>query len=432
MSYSRLAVPVLLLLAACTDDVTRTGAPSQLATAGVPSSNESATNGASSAAGFPVVTVSPTASATSRGPRTSSIAEAVRMVAPGGKIIVESGTYQAQDVEINKPLSMEGRNSPKPVIEGGTAFANLQIRGVTDGAVTIRGLTFRKSTFANIYVTNQNTKLVIENSDFFPGSQGAAGPPIGTYTGILAQRASGLILIQGNTFTGGDVGVGVTQGSTGVTVDANSFIRQDNAAVHFGDDGSEATVSRNTISGCGPNWCIGGFGGSKLWVDYNTIRVDYARPVINALQLMGGTYYVTGNVITGTGGTRDPNDRMTWPMNSNAIAVQGTATIVGNRISGASNGLGLGWVTATGTDNVISDVGSPFNIHEATVNLHRNDFTGYTNPVQFINAPGASSVACNWWGSASGPQNRPSWLDAAIYTPWATQPIANTSVACNR
>lgn len=126
----------------------------------------------------------------------------------------------------------------------------------------------------------------------------------------------------------------------------------------------------------------------------------------------------------GRTGARNPHDPSSWPVTSNAIAVEGTATISGNRISGVSNGLGLGWATATGTDNVISDVGSPLNIHEATVNLHRNDFTAYGQPIQFINSPGSSSLACNWWGSAVGPAGGPESF-RAIIEPWATEPIAN-------
>jgi hypothetical protein len=360
---------------------------------------------------------------------------AVARVRAGGTILVFPGTYRPAGVVIDKPVTIRAVGPEMPVIEGVEGFGSFTIRNVATGLVRVDGLRFRNAApnaFAGIFVTGQIDRVEIENSEFYPATQPPPpGFPVGYASGVAPHRVrAAAVVIRNNKFLGGDIGVH-THDAYGTMVLDNTFDGQANAAIHDGEGGGGTHIEGNTISGCGRSWCIGTFNAASVALVRNTINIDFARPVTNAMALHGGSFRIEGNVITGTGGLRDPNDPLSWPIQSNAIATQGSAVIVGNRISGAFNGLGLGAVVATGSDNVISSVGSVLNIFRATVTLHRNDFTAYARAFQFIAEAGASSLGCNWWGTAAGPQNVDPWVDSGLYTPWSREPIANrTSVSC--
>lgn len=375
--------------------------------------------------GLPVVVVRANAPAQSQGALTNNLLDAVARVRPGGTIRVHSGTYQVKDVLISKPLTIEGVGSTLPVIEAAeqaNAFSSFTVHNVPDGLVRIRQLRFRSETYTSIFLGADLDHVIIEDSEFHPGSA------ISYSSGVMGfgTRATS-VLVRNSAFTGGDTGV-LTGDAIGVRLLNNTFTNQRVAAIHDGDGGG-VHAEANTIRSCG-SVCIGVFGGGSVTLLRNTIEVDYSRPVTNAIQVHGGTYRIEENTITGSGGSRQPHDAGTWPIQSNAIAVDGSATVSGNRVSGAHNGLGLGNATIAGADNIITSVGSVLNIFRSTVTLHRSDFTDYARALQFVHEPGTSSLACNWWGSPDGPQNVDPSIDPALYTPWATQPIANTDASC--
>ena len=55
-----------------------------------------------------------------------------------------------------------------------------------------------------------------------------------------------------------------------------------------------------------------------------------------------------------------------------------------------------------------------------------NDFTNQLNDIFFETGGPAPILTCNWWGDAAGPQNVDPSLPTAIFSPWATAPIAGT------
>lgn len=358
--------------------------------------------------------------------------EAIAATPAGGTVLVCSGTHTVSNVLIGKPLTIEGIGPTKPILDAGGVSFSLGIFGAVGGPVRMRGLRFENGTWAEVMVQGPTDTVVIEDSDFYPGTQ-SPGSPLGVYAGVKTQQAAP-VLIQNNTFTGGDIGVSVHQKSTGITILNNSFTNQGNA-IHAGDQ-SSLRIEHNSFSNC--DMCIGSFDanapGSTMEILGNSIRVDFSRPTGNGIQLAVGTYRIDDNVISGSGGSRDPNNNLTWPIRYAGIAVEGRASLSGNRISGAWTGVSFGeWGTeASGSDNTISDVGAVMKVYKAiSVTLHRNDFTGYANAIQYINTPGTVSLTCNWWGSASGPGTLPGNVTPSTYAPWATQPIAGTDVSCD-
>ena len=386
---------------------------------------------------FPVVIVRSdhTPPADAGAPIVDNFQDAVARVESGGTIMVFPGTYLSAGVAIEKPLTIRGAGSEMPVVEGVDGFTSFTIRDVASGLVRIDGLRFRNTghdSFSGIFITGQIDRVEIENSEFYPGTQPVPDPStdLGYYGGVAPHRVRATaIVIRNNKFIGGNIGVH-TNDAVGTMILDNTFTNQDNAAIHDGNGGA-MHAEGNTVNGCGPRWCIGVFGGGSVILLRNTINVDFSRPVATAIQVHGGTYRIEGNVITGTGGSRDVANAETWPIRSHAIAVNASASVSGNHVSGAHNGLAFSSATVSGADNVVTSVGSVLHIFLSTVSLHRSDFTDYARAIQFVFEYGSSSIACNWWGNATGPQNVDPWIDPALYTPWATEPIASRpSVTC--
>lgn len=88
-----------------------------------------------------------------------SVKQAVEMAEPGSHIRVEEGTYVEYEIEITKPLTLEGAN--RPVIDGDYA-GNIFI--VRADSVTIRGFTIKNT--KRSYVTDY-AAILIENSEDF-------------------------------------------------------------------------------------------------------------------------------------------------------------------------------------------------------------------------------------------------------------------------
>lgn len=378
----------------------------------------------------PIMAVRVCSTAIDGGPMTAAtFSQAYNLVGAGGTISICSGTYSMSEVRIAKSLTIEGIGPTKPVIDFGGLCCGFRIDGAVGGPVRIRGLQLQHGKYQEILVQGATDSVVVEGSDFYPGTD--VGSSWGLYNGVAVGSATA-VLVQGNTFNGGDVGVIVGQGSR-ATILNNSFTNQGNA-IHAGDQ-SSLRIEHNVFSGCSPNMCIGTFDanapGSTLDIRSNSFQVDFSRPTGNVIQLSEGTYRIDNNVIAGTGGLRAPNDYLTWPIRYAGIAVQGSASLSGNRVSGAWTGLSFGQAgtIASGSDNTISNVGSVMFVYMSTsVTLHRNDFTNYGNAIQYIYQAGTVSLTCNWWGNAAGPQNVGQW--ATLYTPWATVPIANSQVTC--
>jgi Right handed beta helix region len=366
-------------------------------------------------------------------PTVSKLTVAMSLVASGGTVKICDGTYTVFNVNLNpKSMTIEGEGPGLPILDAagnGNVFTMNSSTPIST-AIILRKLRLQNAAFSDIGVQGNYGSVLADQIEFHP----AHGTPPGTGTlaysdgvGVFSATGAG-VTVQNSTFDGGDIGVHVNNAANIVIVN-NSFTNHLNAAIHAGNGGS-LTASNNTITNCGPFWCIGIFNGPGQVGTFkfynNSITTDYAHPVINGIQADGGNYVMDGNVISGIGGTRDPHDASTWPITYSGIDVgMASAELVRNVIVGAYNGLGLEGASGTATDNTIHDVASLINLYNANMAVHRNDFYNFTNAFDHVPAlsPG-SSATCNWWGSTSGPQGIDGSVSPALYTPWATQPIA--------
>ena len=371
-------------------------------------------------------------------PTVAILDAAMQYVADGGTVNICDGTYALANVNLNvKSMTIQGEGPGVPILDAGGANNVFTMGSPTpiNVAVTLRRLRLQNAAFNDVTVGQNYGSLLMDRIEFHP-MHGVLNPSTGlAYTdgvGVFSATGAG-VTVQNSTFDGGDIGVHVNNAANVVVVN-NTFSNHLNAAIHAGNGGG-VMAANNTISKCGPKWCIGMFGnGSGTFkILNNTISVDFSMGTENAIQLHRATYEVSGNVITGTGGTQAASTRSTWPLN-NAIVVsdQSPATVSKNRISGAFTGLGFNNGTfGSGTDNVIDAVGTGINFGGAgAMSISRSDITNYGRSLA-ANGGATALARCNWWGTTSGPANPQFGLNSSTYTPWAFSAIAGSAVACD-
>ena len=370
-------------------------------------------------------------------PTVSSLPSAMALVADGGTVNMCDGTYTVANVTLNsKSMTIQGEGPGLPTLDAegqGNVFVMSSPTPIST-AVTLRKLRLQHAAYNDVNVSRYYGSLLVDQVEFHPMHGVVTAPNTLAYSaGMGVSDATGAgVTVQNSKFDGGDIGV-ATGNTTNLVLTGNTFTNHLNAAIHAGH-GGEVTASRNTITNCGPKWCIGIFNAATqtgtFKFDNNIITTDYAHPVINGIQADGATYVMDGNVITGMGGTRVSGDASTWPIQNSGIAVGfgAVAQLVRNVIAGSYNGVGLHTVSGTAINNTIHDIGSVMNLYNAAFSVTRNDFYNYGRPFQSVGGTLGSAATCNWWGSAAGPTGVPATIN---YIPWSTTPIAGQqSVVC--
>ena len=188
--------------------------------------------------------------------------------------------------------------------------------------------------------------------------------------------------------------------------------------------GASGRIENNTATQCGRVGCINVTGGPGAIVVGNTVSSAPGLGTQRGIRVRSDNAIVTGNIISGGFAVGDPNDTTNYGYTAAGIHIGGgvNQTIDGNTISGAVRGLEGSAALQSARDNVITGVFTAFSGTFGTNPLLNNDVSNYVTP--FTLTFGAGGLTCNWWGNAAGPQNIPVGANAAIYTPWATAPIA--------
>lgn len=364
-------------------------------------------------------------------PVVAELADALPLVASGGKILVLPGTHTAERVLINKPITIQGIGLP--TLDAGGADYNLAVDFATDGAapsgaVVIRGLRFVNALSSNLWVSTSYDTVLVEECEFRPDETGDAEPFEGRfYSAGIAVFATGRgVTVRNSRFLEGAIGV---IGERDIRVESSYFTGQSNAAVHGGD----IDVVGNTVDGCGGHeWCLflASFG-DPIHLEVHDNRIETRRQVHNPIVVIGGggTATITGNVVRGTdpaGHPLDPHDPEVLQGSGIDLSSLASVDVSGNTITNLYQGVMFGnaVTTATGSDNVIDNVVSGLmSFAGPNFVFRRNDITNYERAANVLNRH--ADLTCNWWGSADGPVNlgTPS---RTVYTPWATAPIAGT------
>jgi hypothetical protein len=366
--------------------------------------------------------------------------DAIEATQSGGTIVVCDGTH-AVGVTMNRPLTVTAEHPNAATLtplhpeqsfiiwvrEGGPgtyAFRDLNFVFQGNGGPLAFG-TARLNPPVGRY-----DQVIIENNRFTLTSQ----PGLGIGVGISSSSIpTAKVIVRGNTFTGGSIGVRVDEAGT-VEITNNEFKDQvpaqflHNANIEL-SNGGPYTVRNNVVRGCGGRCILSMF--SAAQISDNTVESSVTSPTQVGIEVVGGPATVSRNVIRGLGAVGDRNNVDSYGFKWAGILVQiarEAVTLNGNSIANARSGIWLHASRAAGSDNTVTLVRWGIETTDAgpsgpqlDVALHRNDLTDYVDAL-FVNSPPANGFAsCNYWGSPAGPPSgNPIW-----FTPFSPVPIAN-------
>jgi hypothetical protein len=248
--------------------------------------------------------------------------------------------------------------------------------------------------------------------------------------------AGARVTVRNNTFSfPGAVGfVAVFGAGTGAVIDiiGNQVTGPMEWAAFQFQTGSSGRIENNSLRECGGRQGCINVGRGQAAVEApgaivvgNTVSSATARGTPWGIDVAGGTQgEITGNVVSGGFSGGDPADTASYGYSTVGIRIRGGTDhlVNGNTISGAAVGLEVRVPLQSARDNVMTNVRTAFSGMLGIGPLTNNDITNYVWP--FSLTFGAGGLTCNWWGDTAGPQNIPVGANAAIYTPWATAPIA--------
>lgn len=385
---------------------------------------------------IPVVTVSLTADCTLPDV-VAAAAEAVSLVEPGGVVQFESGGalpfVVSEDVTVAKPVTFQSADGGSPIIEvrpapGAVPGRGFHVNGVASGTVRFSGLTFitTSDAYSAVYAgpppvaAATYDQVVVDGSTFMIA--GATGVFGGTST-----VAGARVTVRNNTFSfPGAVGyLAVFGAGTGAVIDVigNQVTGPTSWGAFQFQTGASGRIENNTATLCGLVGCIAAIGGPGAVVVGNAVSSVPGLGTQRGIRVRSDNAVVTGNTVSGGFVGGDPSDTTSYGYTAGISILSGAnQTVNGNTISGAVRGLEGSAVLQSARDNVITGVFTAFSGTFGTNPLLNNDVSNYVTP--FTLTFGAGGLTCNWWGNAAGPQNIPVGANAAIYTPWATAPIA--------
>lgn len=232
--------------------------------------------------------------------------------------------------------------------------------------------------------------------------------------------------------------------------DVNGFLHQ---IVLFGSDAS-GTVSGNDFDGCGHGQCVLAISRAEAVVADNTFTIYPSHGTRFAIAVSDGTggsqpdfasraatILATGNIIQAAPGSTvaDRHDDWAYALKYGAMLAEngGTLRAYGNRMENAATGIivnewnqggvaGSDGGTLEGSDNEIALVRLGLGVWGSSrAYFGSNDIVDYVHALDEGGRDEPSDLTCNWWGSVVGPSVAP-WTDSALYTPWATSPVAGT------
>lgn len=355
-----------------------------------------------------------------------TVAEAISVVQAGGIVQFESGggSFTVTDQPVNKPVRFQSADAGTPTIV--TTNSGFQVNGVASGTVSFVGLAFQSSGNGGVFPSGTYDQVVVDSSTFVvSGTAGVQVAPSSVGGAKVTVRNSTF------SFSGGLMAVFASNNPVVVDIINNQVIGPSSWGAFQLQSGATGRIESNTATDCGVVGCINVRSNAVgVVVTGNTVS---ASPGIGAtlgidVGLSGSTgATVTNNTVSGgfTGG--NPADPANYGYAGGALRLTGTAdgseTVSGNTLSGAAYGIqgAVGGTLLSAQDNIISTVLTGFSNTVAAPFIN-NDVTTYVNPFE-LGVP-AGTLICNWWGDPNGPANVPGGADPAVFTPWATGPIA--------
>jgi nitrous oxidase accessory protein NosD len=378
-----------------------------------------------------------------------TITAAVAAAAPNDTIEVEQGRY-AEDVVINKPLSLVGAHRKNTIIDASGKANGVDIDGLHNPGlshVVVTGFTIENANFEGILATNAS-QLTIYGNDVVNNNralQFPACPGIPSFeTSEDFDCGEGIHLsgvdhsrVADNLSKGNSGGI-LLSDDTGATHDN---VVTGNAVLDNPFDCGITLASHPPAAGLG---ATAPFGVSHNTISFNDVERNGPQgegagvgifDSVPGAKAFGNV--VIGNRIVGNGipgvalHAHAPNQNL----NDNAIvanyiakngADQDDTATPGPTGINVSNGGGFTVITGTiVTDNVIKDEQIAVAYKTGAVaDAHLNDFLHDQIGVANLGSPSVNATL-NWWGCSRGP-GAPGCAGvsgAVMFTPWLTQPV---------
>lgn len=348
-------------------------------------------------------------------------------------LVVENSNF---DLETPNPAVPSG---PTAAIEGG---------GGAVGTVTVRGNRIRGGWLSVFGYSGR--KYVVRDNAF-----------IGQTFGSVQFQSGGIGHVENNTFTGCGLFSCVRAFQSAVDVVDNTIEESRTNVNGFNHNlvlfsaGSTGTVADNEFNGCGFGQCVTVINRAVVDITRNTFTIPHAHNTRFVIAGSDGTVgaqpnfaaraptlTITDNVIRGVGGNpTNTTSAQNFAIRHAGILVENAAIghVYRNTIENAWVGINGGQSsTVAGSDggniegsdnktNLTSTGVVLFRGSQAV--LRRNDITNSRFGVQLNFTSEPSDLTCNYYGGVATRGNTfNSSATAATWTPWATAPVAGTSV----
>jgi hypothetical protein len=388
---------------------------------------------------------------------------AIANVTPGGIVRVCSQTINvATTILVTKPVTIEAETPALPPQINISSIVGFTVAPTLQGSVTFRSLAFTLLSGASSAIdlgTGQAPafpagtwwEVLVENNSFsftvsgvgravrafytmynhprltFRANQTVGGTfPVVTLTGMPTST----IQVLSNTFTGPtSAAPALIQNEGTVLVDGNTFAScGSGASCLILANVADATVTNNTFfapTGSTTRAGVAVSGGGSASISGNAFSGGTLSGV--AADTLSYRFRLGGIVVTPNGiGGSSATDAST--------AATAHVTASQNSIDNASAGIRIigGGATVTGSDNVMTRTQAALRLDNASgtgssLAITHTDFSSYFTPMwtAFLSQSSTIDATCNFWGSASGPQNLAVGIPVGVYLPFSPAPIAN-------
>jgi hypothetical protein len=387
-----------------------------------------------------------------------TLPEAIAAAEVNGTVLVCDGEHTVDQVSLNKPLTLRSQNrggatiadaDPSQVWQAGRPA--LVVDGVASGVVRILDLAFLVGNRA-VFAGGTFDRLEIDRVHFRGRTMTV---PIAVWVDA-STVATAKVEITDSRFETLSIGVFTVRGVE-TDIRSSSFDAFANSSVGFGSaityssnplnnvpSASYGRAEHSTFSNCAPGGCVRVVGQAVAGRDVVIAHNEMSRPTGSSQSQVifagrTGTspidlVTVEYNQITGAPPSGDPAARTSWTVQSFVNAANATRVNVhDNRVSNVHTAI-IASQNVAARDNVLR--GGFYAVAQqnssAIVDFQRNDVLRFTSSIFRVSAGGdAGNYRCNWWGSTAGPTAPSPNVQASSYTPWATEPIAGTSISCD-
>lgn len=374
-----------------------------------------------------------------------TLAEAMARVQPGGRVLIHDGVHAVEHVLVNRPVSFEAAPGSAPVIRvkglGGDEPGRRGFRvSLTAGTVSFRGLTIEMPEGYAAILAQPAGELSVDGVRF------VLGPDVMGVVAAYPATPTSRVTVRDTAVSGGLAGVLANAGAR-VAVLESEFSDQGFSNIQYQMEAS-GRIEGNTISECGIFGCIRAVGAEYVEIvdnhlastDGRVTRYQEANGIEGSVRggivvetVQGATQpllvraLIENNTIEGLGGFGLATGITTAGSRSGPTEVVARGNIIRSTYGGiyVKNGPG----EFLGSDNRMESVGFAYAAVGGTLVDNYSDVVNYNLAVWalFSTSEATIDVRCNWWGSASPPEDvgGEGW-PTVLYEPWTSAPVAGT------